>query len=43
VALELIVKLSKALGVSQTSIVEMAIRELAKRNKIKLSGKESSV
>jgi hypothetical protein len=34
-ALRLLCLLSTALGLSKTSIVEMAIRELARRNRIK--------
>ena len=33
--LELICSLSEALGLNQTAVIELAVRELAKRNKIK--------
>jgi hypothetical protein len=36
VALRLISLLGESLGLSQTAVIEMAVRELAKRNKIAL-------
>jgi hypothetical protein len=35
-AMRLIVLLAESLGLSQTAVIEMAVRELAKRNKIAL-------
>jgi hypothetical protein len=34
--MRLIVLLAESLGLSQTAVIEMAVRELAKRNKIAL-------
>jgi hypothetical protein len=35
-ALKLLIALSESLGLSKTAVIELAIRELAKRNKIKV-------